>query len=379
MTDMNGWRRLPAAQQPTWPDKDRLEAVGAELGRLPALVTPSECDRLTGRLAAVARGEALMLLGADRAESFGEARPGLVDGKIRFLLELATALSHRSRVPVVRTARFAGQFAKPRPLGTEERDGVELPAYLGDGVNGQEFSPAARVPDPRRLLRSYRCSAEVLARYRSAGPDVELYSAHEALILDYESALARTDPGTGAVYAGSGHLLWIGERTRALGGAHLEFARHIRNPIGVKVGPEIEPGELLRLAGTLNPGRLPGRLTFVTRMGASRIEEVLPPLIEKIGASGVPVVWLCDPLHGNTRLTSSGHKTREFADVLDEVEKFVRIHDELGTWAGGVQVEFTDGAGRTDPRLTREEALHLPLRWRADQPRRTRSGGTADG
>jgi 3-deoxy-7-phosphoheptulonate synthase len=295
-------------------------------------------------------------------------------------------------VPVVKIARMAGQFGKPRSSEEEVRDGTGLPAYRGDAVNGLEFTPQSRTPDPGRLLRAYHCSAltlnlcralttggyadlrqahawnqdfvrespsgqhyerlageidRALAFMRACGSDpaelrsVELYSSHEALLLDYEQALTRTDSRTGQAYDGSAHFLWIGERTRDLDGAHIEFARTIGNPIGVKLGPGSTPGDVLALTEALNPAGIPGRLTFITRMGAARIRELLPPLVEAVRASGAPVAWICDPMHGNTVTAPSGHKTRRFGDILDEVHGFFEVHQALGTHPGGIHIEFT--------------------------------------
>jgi 3-deoxy-7-phosphoheptulonate synthase len=386
------WRGLAAGQQPDWPDRDRLNAVTGELAALPPLVLADECDLLRDRLAAVTRGEALVLQGGDCAETFEGSTADAVRGKLQTLLQMALVLTYGASVPVVKIARMAGQFGKPRSSGLEVRDGTGLPAYRGDAVNGLEFTPQSRTPDPGRLLRAYHCSAvtlnlcrslstggyadlrqahawnqdfvrespsgqhyerlageidRALAFMRACGTNpaelrsVELYSSHEALLLDYEQALTRTDPRTGRAYDGSAHFLWIGERTRDLDGAHIEFARTIGNPLGVKLGPSSTPGDVLALAETLNPDGIPGRLTFITRMGAARIRELLPPLIRAVRASGTPVAWICDPMHGNTITAPSGHKTRRFGDILDEVHGFFEVHQALGTHPGGIHIEFT--------------------------------------
>jgi 3-deoxy-7-phosphoheptulonate synthase len=305
---------------------------------------------------------------------------------------MALVLTYGASVPVVKIARMAGQFAKPRSRPTETRDGVALPAYRGDAVNGFEFTAAARTPDPGRLLRAYHCSAATLnlcrafttggyadlnqahrwnqdfvrespsgqhyerladeidcalAFMRACGANpaelrsVELYTSHEALLLDYEQSLTRSDPDTRRRYDASAHFLWIGERTRDLSGAHLEFARSIRNPIGVKLGPSATPGEVLALAAALNPAGEPGRLTFISRMGADRVRDLLPPLIQAVSRAGTPVAWVCDPMHGNTFEAPSGHKTRRFDDVLAEVHGFFDVHRMLGTHPGGIHIEFT--------------------------------------
>jgi len=386
------WRARPAAQQPDWPDPGALAAVVAELSGLPPLVFAGECDQLTERLAAVTRGEAFVLQGGDCAETFAGATAAGVRAKLQTLLQMAVVLTYGASVPVVKIGRLAGQFAKPRSRPTEARGGTELPAYRGDAVNGLEFTAAARTPDPARLLRAYHCSAvtlnlcrafttggyadlhqvhswnqdfvadspsgrryerlageidRALAFMRACGADpaelrtVELYSSHEALLLDYEHALTRIDSRSGRAYDTSAHFLWIGERTRALDGAHVEFARSVANPVGVKIGPSATPGEVLALAAALNPRRVPGRLTLITRMGAARVREVLPPLVRAVAADGTPVAWVCDPMHGNTFEAPSGHKTRNFDDVLDEVAGFFEVHRAAGTHPGGIHIEFT--------------------------------------
>jgi 3-deoxy-7-phosphoheptulonate synthase len=382
----------PAVQQPEWPDDDRLRAATSELATLPPLVFAAECDRLREHLAAVTRGEAFVLQGGDCAETFEGATAEAVRAKLQTLLQMAVVLTYGASVPIVKIARMAGQFAKPRSRPDEVRDGVALPAYRGDAVNGFEFTRQARTPDPGRLLRAYHCSAatlnlcraftaggyadlhqaqgwnqdfvrespagqqyerlaeeidRALAFMRACGANpaelrsVELYTSHEALLLDYERALTRTDPGTGLNYDASAHFLWIGERTRALDGAHIAFARDIRNPVGVKVGPSATPAEVLALAEALNPAGQPGRLTLITRMGAARVTELLPPLIQAVDRAQIPVAWVCDPMHGNTFEAPSGHKTRRFDDVLAEVHGFFDVHRKLGTHPGGIHIEFT--------------------------------------
>jgi 3-deoxy-7-phosphoheptulonate synthase len=425
------WEGLPAAQQPGWPDAGELRAVTAELAGLPPLVFAAECDLLRDRLAAVSRGEAFVLQGGDCAETFAGATADAMHAKLRTLLQMAVVLTYAASVPIVKIGRMAGQFAKPRSSATEVRDGVTLPAYRGDAINGLEFTAKARTPDPARLLRAYHCSAvtlnvcraftaggyadlrqvhawnqdfvaaspagrryeemataidRALAFMRACGaePDelrsVELYSSHEALILPYEQALTRTDTQTGRLYDASAHFLWIGERTRAADGAHVQFASTIANPIGVKVGPDATPAQLLALAARLNPAREPGRLTLITRMGAARIRTALPPLIAAVTAEGLPAGWVCDPMHGNTFEAPSGHKTRRFDDVLDEVRGFFEVHRALGTHPGGIHIEFTGdnvtecvGGSHEiiaadlpqryetacDPRLNRSQALDL--------------------
>jgi 3-deoxy-7-phosphoheptulonate synthase len=382
----------PAVQQPEWPDDDRLRAATSELATLPPLVFAAECDRLREHLAAVTRGEAFVLQGGDCAETFDGSTAEAVRAKLQTLLQMAVVLTYGASVPIVKIARMAGQFAKPRSRPDEVRDGVALPAYRGDAVNGFEFTRQARTPDPGRLLRAYHCSAatlnlcraftaggyadlhqaqawnqdfvrespagqqyerlaeeidRALAFMRACGANpaelrsVELYTSHEALLLDYERALTRSDPGTGLNYDASAHFLWIGERTRALDGAHVGFARDIRNPVGVKVGPSATPAEVLALAEALNPAGEPGRLTLITRMGAARVTELLPPLVQAVDRAQIPVAWVCDPMHGNTFEAPSGHKTRRFDDVLAEVHGFFDVHRKLGTHPGGIHIEFT--------------------------------------
>ena len=428
---METWRSLPAAQQPEWPDPDAVRAVTAELARIPPLVFAGECDTLKDRLASVARGEAFVLQGGDCAETFAGTTANAISAKLRTLLQMAVILTYAASVPVVKIGRMAGQFAKPRSSGTETRDGQAVPAYRGDAVNGLEFTAAARTPDPGRLLDAYHCSSvtlnlcrafasggyadlrqvhawnqdfvagspagqryerlageidRALAFMRACGTDpdelrtVELYSSHEALLLPYEQALTRTDPRTQAPYDLSAHFLWVGERTRALDSAHVAFAASIRNPIGLKVGPTTTPAELLALIRRLSPDGEPGRLTLISRLGAGRIRELLPPLVEAVAAAQAPVAWVCDPMHGNTFEAPSGYKTRRFDDVLDEVQGFFEVHRRLGTHPGGIHIEFTgdnvtecvggsyqiDAADlhqryetACDPRLNRGQALDL--------------------
>ncbi|WP_439333577.1 class II 3-deoxy-7-phosphoheptulonate synthase [Trebonia kvetii] len=425
---------LPALQQPQWPDRDRLDAVARSLEALPPLVLAAECDQLKGRLAAVARGEAFLLQGGDCAETFAGSTADSIRGKFQTLLQMAVVLTYAASVPVVKIGRMAGQFGKPRSAATEVRDGLELPVYRGDAVNGIEFTRADRTPDPGRLLEAYHCASATLnlcrslasggfadlrqvhawnqdfvagspagQRYEQLADDieraitfmhacgadprefraVEFYSSHEALLLDYERPLTRVDSRNGHVYDLSAHLLWIGERTRDPRGAHVEFASRIRNPIAVKVGPNATAQNVLELAEILDPDEEPGRLTVTTRMGARRIREALPALVEKVSASRAPVVWVCDPMHGNTVESASGMKTRNFDDVLDEVAGFFEVHRALGTHPGGIHIEFTGddvtecvGGGHRiaesdlsyryettcDPRLNRSQSLDLAFR-----------------
>jgi 3-deoxy-7-phosphoheptulonate synthase len=432
--DLDSWRELPAAQQPDWPDPTRVRAVAAELAEQPPLVFAGECDLLKDQLGAVARGEAFVLQGGDCAETFAGATADSVRARLETLLQMAVVLTYAASVPVVKIGRMAGQFAKPRSLPTETRDGVELPAYRGEAVNGFEFTPEARRPDAARLLRAYHSAAatlnlcraftsggyadlhevhawnqdfvaqspvgqryeqlageidRALAFMKACGADsdelhgVELYSSHEGLLLEYERALTRIDSRSGLPYDVSAHLVWIGERTRDPKGAHVEFFRHIRNPIAVKLGPAVSPDDAVALVERLNPDHEPGRLTVITRIGTGKVRDVLPPLVEKVTELGSPVAWICDPMHGNTFEAPTGHKTRRFDHVLHEVAAFFEVHRALGTHPGGIHVEFTAddvtecvGGGHEiveddlaqryetacDPRLNRRQALDLAFR-----------------
>ena len=429
--DLATLRALGAAQQPSWPDGSALDDAVAKLRKVPPLVFAGECDELKEKLGAVARGEAFLLQGGDCAETFDGVTADNVRNKLRVLLQMAVVLTYAASVPVVKLGRLAGQYAKPRSSDTETRGDVTLPAYRGDAVNGFDFSEAARVPDPQRLVEVYHASASTLNLVRAfvtggyadlrqvhtwntdfvrespvgrryerlaseidraltfmkaigADPDefhrVDFHSSHEALVLEYEHALTRIDSRTQQPYDVSAHFLWIGERTRQLDGAHVELLSRIRNPIGVKLGPTTTPDDALALASKLNPDNEPGRLTFITRMGAGKIRDRLPELVEKVTAAGVTVAWVCDPMHGNTFEASSGYKTRRFDDVISEVQGFFDVHRALGTWPGGVHVELTGddvtecvGGGEAlleddlhnryesvcDPRLNRVQSLEL--------------------
>jgi 3-deoxy-7-phosphoheptulonate synthase len=342
-------------QQPHWPNQLTLNRVTDHLRELPALTTPADTDRLRERLAAAAAGKALLLQGGHCAETFGAASLNEVNGNVATLRQMARVISYGTTLPVIPVGRMAGQYAKPRSRPTEVRDGLELPAYRGDAVNGPGFNEHERTPDPRRMTTAYHQSAAALERIRAtdSGED-DFHVSHEALLLDYERALVRTDPATGRRYAGSGHMLWIGERTRQLTGAHLAFAASVDNPIGVKIGPNTAPDDLLALARLLDPTRQPGRLTFITRMGADRIRDVLPGVIEGVTAAGLPALWVCDPMHGNTYLTDDGVKTRSVSEIAAETQAFVEIHRALGTHPGGLHLELTGShvtecVGGSDP------------------------------
>lgn len=429
--DLADLHALGARQQPTYPDPSAVEAAVARLRTVPPLVFAGECDDLKGKIAQVAKGEAFLLQGGDCAETFDGVTADNVRAKLRVLLQMAVVLTYAASVPVVKVGRIAGQYAKPRSSDSETRDGVTLPAYRGDAVNGFDFTPEARVPDPQRLVDVYNSSAATLNLVRAfvtggyadlrqvhnwntdfvrtspvgqryermageieraltfmkaigADPDefhrVDFHSAHEALVLEYEHAMTRIDSRSNQPYDVSAHLVWIGERTRQLDGAHVELLSHIKNPIAVKLGPTATADDALALAQKLNPDNELGRLTFYTRFGASKIRDGLPPLIEKVTAAGVQVAWVCDPMHGNTFEASSGYKTRRFDDVIEEVQGFFDVHRSLGTWPGGIHVELTgddvtecvgggeelaeDGLSHRyesvcDPRLNRVQSLEL--------------------
>ncbi len=382
---------LTAAQQPLWPDAGALADAVAVLAVYPPLVFAGECDVLRDRMASAGRGEAFVLQGGDCAETFSGATADNIKNRIKTILQMAAVLTYGASVPVVKVGRMAGQFAKPRSSNTETREGVTLPAYRGDMVNDFEFTPQARHPDPQRLVRAYHASSATLnlvrafttggfadlrhvhdwnrgfvanaanQRYEKLARDIdkamkfmsacgadfeamrttEFFAAHEALILDYERPLTRVDSRTGDLYDTSGHFIWIGERTRDIGGAHLDFVSRIHNPVGVKVSAKAHVDDLLRLIDLVDPDRTPGRLTFITRMGADQVRESLPAVVEKVTASGAAVTWICDPMHGNTFESASGYKTRDFEDVVDEVRGFFEVHHALGTVPGGIHVELT--------------------------------------
>ena len=391
----SSWRDAVVRQSPVWPDVDALANTEKALAAKPPLVFAGETRRLTDHLAAVARGEAFLLQAGDCAESFHEAAADAIRDKLKVILQMAVALTYASGVPVIKVGRIAGQFAKPRSDDFEERDGVRLPAFRGHIVNDDAFTADGRRPDPDRLLDAYHQSVATLnllrafttggfaalsrvhawnqefvanspegKRYEVVADDIEralafmracgidlhddaalqgvdFYTSHEALILPYEQALTRRDSLTGDWYDCSAHMLWIGDRTRQLDSAHVEFLRGVHNPIGLKVGPSMSADELLTLCSVLNPENIPGRLTLISRMGAAKITAALPPLVEAVRDAGHVVVWACDPMHGNTFKTSEGHKTRHFDDVLAETAAFFSIHQALGTWPGGLHIELT--------------------------------------
>ena len=386
------WRSKRALQQPSYPDPEALDSVLAELRRQPPLVFAGEVDDLRTNLAAASRGEAFVLTGGDCAETFAEATADHLRLKIQTLLQMDVVLTYGASLPVIKIGRIAGQYAKPRSSDMETRGDVTLPSYRGDAVNSFEFTPESRIPDPTRLLDLYHHAASTLnliraftrggyadlrlvhhwnrgftanpayARYESLAEEihravkfleaagvssaaqmrsVDLFSSHEALLLDYESAMTRIDSRTGDPYNTSGHFLWIGERTRGVDDAHVELLAHVRNPIGVKLGPTTSIDDMHRLVDRLNPEGEEGRLTFITRMGADKIRHALPPLLEAQAHDGRPVTWVTDPMHGNTITSSTGYKTRRFETIMDEVTGFFEAHREAGTVPGGIHVELT--------------------------------------
>ena len=393
----NSWRSFPIQQVPEYPDLDRLNAVEKIISGRPPLVFAGEAQSLRDRLGSVARGEAFLLQGGDCAESFAEFSANNIRDSFKVMLQMAVVLTYGASMPVIKIGRMAGQFAKPRSAPTEVIDGVELPSYRGDMINGPAFTEDERIPDPRRLLRVYEQSASTLNLLRAFAQggladltkvhswvadflkdtpqtqrfealaerieeslnfmkacgvtsatarslaETELYTSHEALLLGFEEAMTRRDTITDEQgwYDTSAHMLWIGDRTRQPDGAHVEYMRGISNPIGLKCGPSLDPDELLRLIDILNPSNQAGRLTLIVRMGAEKVRSGLPPLLRAVKAHGANVVWCCDPMHGNTIKASSGYKTRRVDDVMAEVTGFFDAHDEIGTYPGGVHFEMT--------------------------------------
>ena len=449
----DSWRGKPIVQVPEYPDLAQLADVEARLATFPPLVFAGEARQLKRGLAEVAAGNAFLLQGGDCAESFLEHRADNIRDFFRVFLQMAVVLTYAGASPVVKVGRIAGQFAKPRSSPTEKKGSDELPSYRGDIINGPEFTPASRIPDPQRQLQAYRQSAatlnlirafamggyadldrvhqwtlgfvkdspqsrrfeelagrisETLAFMRACGITSEntpqlrttnFYTSHEALLLGYEQALTRLDSTSGEYYATSGHMIWIGDRTRQPDHAHVEFCRGIRNPIGLKCGPSIEPDSLLRLIEILNPKDEPGRLTLIGRFGADKVEKHLPKLIRAVKQSGRTVVWSCDPMHGNTITAASGFKTRPFDRILKEVELFFDVHRAEGTHAGGIHVEMTGqnvtectGGAQAisdaelsdryhthcDPRLNADQSLELAflVAERLKQERRVKDAGS---
>jgi 3-deoxy-7-phosphoheptulonate synthase len=431
------WRDYPALQQPNWPDSGHVESVTKKLAALPPLVFAGEARSLTKALGEVAEGRAFLLQAGDCAESFHDQSAASIRERLKIILQMAAVLTYSGGLPVVKVGRIAGQFAKPRSADTEMVSGVELPSFRGHIVNDDAPFLEARIPDPERLIAAYQQSAQTLnllraftkggyadisrvhawnqefvaatpegQRYeqlatgiekairfmRSCGIDLEreahlqqvdLWTSHEALLLHYEEALTRRDTTSGDWYDCSAHMLWIGERTRNLEHAHVEFLRGVHNPIGCKVGPTATAAEVVALCEALNPNRIPGRLTLIVRMGASKVETLLPPLLEAVKVAGHPVVWVSDPCHGNTFTAASGHKTRKFDDVLEEVRCFFAACKSADVHPGGLHLELTGddvteclggsiaveteqlgGNYRTicDPRLNARQSLDLAFR-----------------
>jgi 3-deoxy-7-phosphoheptulonate synthase len=391
----DSWKQAEARQIPHWPDAAGLAQVEQELGSFPPLVFAGEARNLKAELAKAVDGRAFLLQGGDCAESFAEFHPNNIRDTFRVLLQMAVVLTFASKLPVVKVGRMAGQFAKPRSADMETIGGVELPSYRGDIVNDIDFTPAGRVPDPQRMIKAYSQSAATLNLLRAfaqggyanlhqvhawthdfmgrspwaaqygdvanrigealefmaaCGIDADtvpqlktasFYTSHEALLLPYEQAFTRQDSLTGDWYDTSAHMLWIGDRTRFEGSAHVEYLRGVGNPIGMKVGPSMEPDALLRLLDTLNPAREAGRMTLISRYGFDKIEAGLPPLVAAVQREGHPVIWSCDPMHGNVIKTNNGYKTRPFERILAEVKGFFAVHRAAGTFGGGIHIEMT--------------------------------------
>lgn len=430
----DAWQRRPTRQQPAYPDPADLDRRVAELSRLPPLVTSWEIEALRSQLAEAAQGKRFLLQGGDCAEVFDECESSIIASKLKILLQMSLVLAHGGKRRVIRVGRFAGQYAKPRSENDETRDGVTLPVYRGDLVNGIDFTPESRIPDPRRLIEGYQRAAltlnfirslidggfadlhhpeywdlgfvehsplaaeyqrmvesigeslrfmETLVGRQMAEIDrVDFFTSHEGLILAYEQAQTRRVPHRKGWYDLATHFPWIGMRTTELGGGHVEYFRGLENPIGVKVGPSSDPAELLALVERLDPRRIPGRLTLIHRFGHAHIGRCLPPLVEAVRETSRQVVWVCDPMHGNTVRTSSGIKTRRFDHIQSELEQAFDLHAELGSWLGGMHVELTGedvtectGGARglddsaldrsyktfVDPRLNYEQALELAM------------------
>ncbi|KAI8108929.1 hypothetical protein M9435_005346 [Picochlorum sp. BPE23] len=429
---VDSWKNFTALQQPNYPDKDALDKGIAEIASMPPLVFAGECRTLQDRLAAAARGDAFIVQGGDCAESFDQFNANRIRDLYRLILQMSLVVMYGGGVPVVKIGRLAGQFAKPRSADLEKQGDVELPSYRGDIINGPEFTPEARVPDPQRLVKAYHQSAatlnlvrgfstggyaaldrvadwnldfmsnsdegeayldlakrvkEALVFVKACGAqelstlfnETEFFVSHECLLLDYEGALTRVDSTTGLYYGCSGHFLWCGERTRQLDNAHVEYLKGIGNPIGVKVSDKMDPSELVALIAALNPENTPGRLAVIVRMGAAKLRENFPRLIQAVQEAGQTVTWVCDPMHGNTE-SCNGYKTRRYDNVRAEVEAFFDVHQEMGSIPGGVHLEMTGddvteciGGGSSvsetdldsryhthcDPRLNAEQALEM--------------------
>ena len=431
--NLNSWTKYPAKHLPVYQDKKELDLVLSKVKKYPPLVFAGETRSLKKSLADVVKGKAFLLQGGDCAESFAEFNPDNIKDTFKAILQMSLVLTHSASMPVIKVGRIAGQFSKPRSSPVEKKDGKELPSYLGDNINGMEFSEKARIPDAKRLFRAYSQSASTLNLIRAfsqggfadlrqvhlwnlgfinkktkgkykeiedkisdalsfmeacgINPEsnrrlrtVNFYTSHEALLLPFEEAMTRVDSTTGEYHDTSAHFVWIGDRTRQLDGAHVEFCRGIQNPIGLKCGPSLKPDELIKLSNILNPKNEAGRLTLISRFGANKAEEFLPKLIKAVKKEGLNVVWSCDPMHGNTIKATSGLKTRPFDNVLKEVKNVFAIHQAEGSYAGGLHVEMTGqdvtectgGAQKIsdsdlsnryrthcDPRLNASQALEL--------------------
>jgi len=426
----NSWREQPILQQPQYPDQNVLKSVESQLKSAPPLVFAEETRSLFKQLEDVCEGRAFLLQGGDCAESFSDFNAANIRDTFKTILQMAVVLTYGGKCPVVKIARMAGQYAKPRSADLETIDGVSLPSYRGDIVNNFEFTEEARIPDPQRLMTAYHHSAATLnllrafaqggladlhqvnrwnmgfvaanpqkAKYQQLADKIQdalefmevcginstiapslketdLYTSHEALLLGYEEALTRRDHLSGDWYDCSAHFVWIGERTRQLDHAHIEFFKGIKNPIGVKVGPGMDPDELIRLIDALNPDNIPGRLTLITRMGADVLPEKLPALVRKVQQEGRKVIWSSDPMHGNTEKASSGYKTRSFDNIMREISQFFAVHKAEGSYAGGVHLEMTGqhvtectgGAyGLSDDDLAQRYKTQCDPRLNADQ------------
>ena len=431
--NLNSWTKYPAKHLPVYQDKKELDLVLSKIKKYPPLVFAGETRSLKKSLADVVKGKAFLLQGGDCAESFAEFNPDNIRDTFKAILQMSLVLTHSASMPVIKVGRIAGQFSKPRSSPVEKKDGKELPSYLGDNINGMEFSEKARIPDAKRLFRAYSQSASTLNLIRAfsqggfadlrqvhlwnlgfinkktkgkykeiedkisdalsfmeacgINPEnnrrlrtVNFYTSHEALLLPFEEAMTRVDSTTGEYHDTSAHFVWIGDRTRQTDGAHVEFCRGIKNPIGLKCGPSLKPDELIKLSNILNPDNEAGKLTLISRFGANKVEEFLPKLIKAVKKEGLNVVWSCDPMHGNTIKATSGLKTRPFDSVLKEVKNVFAVHQAEGSYAGGLHVEMTGqdvtectgGAQKIsdsdlsnryrthcDPRLNASQALEL--------------------
>ncbi|ATG80060.1 MULTISPECIES: class II 3-deoxy-7-phosphoheptulonate synthase [Pseudoalteromonas] len=426
----NSWRELPILQQPQYPDQEILKSVEGQLKTAPPLVFAEETRSLFKQLEDVCEGRAFLLQGGDCAESFSDFNAANIRDTFKTILQMAVVLTYGGKCPVVKIARMAGQYAKPRSADLETINGVSLPSYRGDIINNIEFTEEARIPDPQRLMTAYHHSAATLNLLRAfaqggladlhqvnrwnmgfvaANPlkekyqqladkiqdalefmevcginstiapslkETDLYTSHEALLLGYEEALTRRDHLSGDWYDCSAHFVWIGERTRQLDHAHIEFFKGIKNPIGVKVGPGMDPDDLIRLIDALNPDNIPGRLTLITRMGADVLPEKLPALVRRVQQEGRKVIWSSDPMHGNTEKATSGYKTRNFDNIMREISQFFAVHKSEGSYAGGVHLEMTGqhvtectgGAyGLSDDDLAQRYKTQCDPRLNADQ------------